>query len=71
MDPLSLTSFRNPFQKRVEAYSKLPDLTLTMTEEEILEDFSAKQKQRGNSGSPLHVRPETFVSRVTGRSVQI
>ena len=65
------SAFLNPFQERYDAYSKLPDLTLTMTEEEILADFAAKQKQRGCCGSPDHVKQEVFISRVTGRAVLI
>jgi hypothetical protein len=71
VDAPSLPPFRNPFQKHVEAYSKLPNLMLTMTPEQKLADWDAKQKQRGNSDSLLHVQPEIFVSRVTGRSCLI
>lgn len=59
--------FRNPFHERAEAYSKLPNLALTMTEDEILADWDMKQKQRGKSDSPDHVKKEWFVSRITGK----
>ena len=63
--------FKNPLQKHAEAYSKLPDLTKTMTEREILADWVAKQKQRGNKGSLHHVQEDTFVSLMTGRSIRL
>jgi len=63
--------FKNPLQKQAEAYSRLPDLTKTMTEQEILADWDAKQKQRGNKGSSSHVQEDTFISPVTGRSIRL
>ena len=66
-----MENFRNPLEKQATAYSKLPDLMLTMTLEEKLADWDARQKQRGNSDSSTRVQPDTFISPVTGRSVRI